>query len=72
MRIDLEPSTVMKQPVEDIGRFVRRSRDDGHVVRAMLVRDVGIEREARVDAILGVEITRAAAPFAQAEELAIG
>ena len=69
MCIDLKPGAVMKEPVEDIGRFVRRGRDDRHVVGTMLVGDVGIEREAWIDAILGVEITRTAAPFARAEEL---
>lgn len=43
MRLDLEPATVMKQPVKDVRRFMRRGRDDRDVVGAMLVGDMGIE-----------------------------
>ena len=72
MRIDFESGTVMEQAVEDVGRLMGRGPDDRDVIGAMLVRDAGIRREARIDAILGVEITRAATPFARPKELAIG
>ena len=72
MRVDLEPGAMVKQAVEDVGRFVRRGRDDGDVVRAVLIGDVSVKRKPRIDAVFGVEVAGAAASLPRAEELAVG
>jgi hypothetical protein len=69
---DLKSATVVKQAVEDIRSFVGCSRDDLDVVGSMLVRDVGVERKPRVDAVAGVDFTGPGPAFARAKELTVG
>lgn len=59
-----ERRAMVEQPIENIRRFVRRRRDDGDMVGTMLVRDIGVEREAGIDTIAGVDLAGAVAALA--------
>ena len=72
MRVDGEVGAVMEQPVEDIGCFVGGGRDDLHIIRPVLIRDMGVERETGVNAIARIEIAGGAAAFAGTEKLTVG
>ena len=61
MGVDFKRAIMMEEPIEDIGRFVRRSGDHLHVIRRILVGHMGVEREAGINPVPRVEIARARA-----------
>ena len=68
---DAQPGAVMEQPVEHVRRLGRGRRDDLGVERAELVGDVGVERDAGLVAVPGVDVAERLAPAARAEELPV-
>ena len=69
---DPEIGAVAGEAVEDIGRLMRRGRDHFDVVGRALIRIMGVEAEAMIDAIAGVDIAARRAALRGPEELAIG
>ena len=53
---EIRAMRVMVQAVEDIGSLTGRGGERPGVERAVLIRDMGIERHARIDAVFGVHI----------------
>jgi hypothetical protein len=51
---DRQVRAVVEKPIQDIGRFVGRRRDHARMVGIVLVGDVGVETEARIDAIASI------------------
>lgn len=62
---------MVKQAIEDIGCLVRRRRNDVDVIRAVLVGDVGVEAEAGINTVAGVDVAARGAAFTAAEELPV-
>ncbi len=62
---------MVKQAVEDIGRLVRRRRNYFDVIRAVLVREVGVEAETGINAVAGVDVAARGAALSAAEELPV-
>ena len=69
---DFQIGAVAGEAVEDIGRLMRRGRDHFDVVGRALIRIMGVEAEAMIDAIAGVDIAARRAALRGPEELAIG
>jgi hypothetical protein len=69
--VDLQLRTVVHQAIEHIGRLVVGRRHHLDVVGAMLIRDMGIEADAGVWAVPGVDLSGGVAPLAGPEKLAI-
>ena len=53
---DAQPAAVLEQPVQHVRRLGRGRRDDLGVEGAELVGDVGVERDARLVAVAGVDV----------------
>jgi citrate synthase len=64
-------AAVVQQAVENVGGFVRRRRDNLDVVRAMLVRDMGIKAEAGINAVAGIDVSARCPALPAAKELSI-
>ena len=47
---------MVEQPVENVRCIAHRGADDLGVKRGVLIRDVGIEKDARLGAVLGIAI----------------
>src|SRR3546814_4930299 len=72
MRGGVQMGAVAGEAVEDIGRLMRRRGDHVDVVRRALIGIMGVEAEAMIDAIAGVDYTPRCAALRAPEELAIG
>ena len=53
--LDLKRRAVPEQPVKHMGRFGAGRGDDEGMIRSILVRNRGIEPDARIRAIFGVD-----------------
>ena len=58
---------MMQQPVQHVGRFVAGRRHDPHAVRPVLVGDMGVETQAGIVAIAGVDLSGGVAALGRAE-----
>ena len=67
---DVQRGPVVHQPVQDIGCLVHRRGEHGHVVWPVLVGDVGVEAEPRIDPVFRVDVADPYA-LAAAEELPV-
>lgn len=68
---DVEIAAMVQQAVENVRRFMRRGRDDLHVIGPVLIGDMGVEAEPRIDAITGIDIAARSGSFPATEELSI-
>ena len=69
--VDLQAGAMVQQAVEHIGCLVGRRGDHPDMIGSVLVREMGVEAEAGIDAIASVDLTRDIAALAGAEELAV-
>lgn len=69
---DPEIGAMADEAVEDIGRFMRGGRDHIDVVGPALIGNMGVEAEAMIDAIAGVDVAARCAALRAPEELTIG
>ena len=63
---------MMQQSVQHVGRFVAGRRHDAHAVWPVLVGDMGVEAQAGIVAVTGIDFSGSVAAFARAEELPVG
>ena len=68
---DAQPRAMLEQPVQHMRRLGRGRCDDFGVEGAELVGDVGVERDAGLVAVSGVDVAQRLAPAARPEELPI-
>ena len=71
MRVDVQQRPVMQQAVEDVRRFVTGRRHDLDAVGAMLIGEMGIEAEAGIAPIAGVDVAGGIAALGRAKELPV-
>jgi len=71
MRADPQRRAVVHQPIEHVWRFVAGRRHNARAVRAVLIRDVGVEAEAGIVSVTRVDLASGVAALGGAEELPI-
>ena len=71
MLSNLERSAMHEQAIKDVRCLGAGRRNDQGMIRPVLIRDVGIEADAWIDPILGIDGGRTASAAAGAEKLAV-
>jgi hypothetical protein len=56
MFMDIQIGFVIEQPIDHMGGFMRRPRDDFGAIGVQLIGNVGVEHQARLGAILGIDL----------------
>lgn len=72
VRANLQCRAVVHQAVEHVGSFVAGRRHHADAVGSVLVRDVGIEFQARIVAVARVHLPGGIATLGRTEELSVG
>ena len=72
VRFDLQQRAVVQQAVEDIRRLVMGRRHHLDTVGAVLIGEMGIEAEAGVVPIAGIDLAGGITALGGTEELAVG
>lgn len=63
---------MMQQAIKDVRRFMIRRRYHLNVVGAVLIGEMGVEAEARIVTVAGVDLAGGSAALGGAEELPVG